>query len=427
MHIGNSIICPVTGIPMLVVAGVTAFYAYKKAKKNFSTDKVFQTAALTVMVFAMQMINFAIPQTGSSGHIIGSVLLAALLSPSVAFLAMCSILLVQTVFFADGGLLALGCNIFNMGILACFVAYPLFYKPLADKNRPFLGAVVASIIALQLGSLAVVTESALSGSVTLSGVTAFAALMQSIHLPIGIAEGFITGGIDSTLLLYLCRGMNILALTFNSDFQTEEEIKLTKDLCEKYAVEQIIIEQSVFDNSIVLSNPKDRCYHCKKFLFEKAIEAAKVRGLKNLIDGTNFDDLGVYRPGRRALAELGVISPFVKFEITKKEIRDYAKESGIEIFNKPSSPCLATRFPYGEKLTAERLKVVAKGEQILKKFGFECCRLRMHSGIGRIEIQPEYFGKFLQRRKELIIELKKIGIKYLTLDIEGFRSGSMDL
>ena len=195
MHIGNSIICPVTGIPMLVVAGVTAFYAYKKAKKNFSKDKIFQTVALTAMVFAMQMINFAIPQTSSSGHIIGGVLLAALLSPSVAFLAMCSILLVQAVFFADGGLLALGCNIFNMGVLACFVAYPLFYKPLADKNKPFLGAVAASIIALQLGSLAVVAESALSGSVALSGVGAFAALMQAIHLPIGVAEGFVTGGI----------------------------------------------------------------------------------------------------------------------------------------------------------------------------------------------------------------------------------------
>ena len=242
----------------------------------------------------------------------------------------------------------------------------------------------------------------------------------------GICLAF-SGGIDSTLLLYLCRGMNALALTFNSDFQTEEEIKLTKDLCEKYGVEQFVIEQSVFDNSIVLSNPKDRCYHCKKFLFEKAIEAAKVRGLKNLIDGTNFDDLGVYRPGRRALAELGVISPFVKFEITKKEIRDYAKESGIEIFNKPSSPCLATRFPYGENLTAEKLELVEKGEEFLKKRGFECCRLRLHGDIARIEILPEKFADFMKQKDFVISELKNLGIKYITLDLEGFRSGSMDL
>lgn len=195
MHLGNSIICPVTGIPMLAVAGVAAFYAYKKAKKDFSKDKILPTVAATALVFALQMINFSIPQTGSSGHIVGGLLLAALLSPSVAFLAMCSILIVQAVFFADGGLLALGCNIFNMGILACFVAYPLFYKPLADKNKPILGAILASVVALQLGSLAVVAEGALSGTIAVSGLAGFAALMQGIHLPIGLAEGIVTGGI----------------------------------------------------------------------------------------------------------------------------------------------------------------------------------------------------------------------------------------
>lgn len=195
MHIGNSIICPVTGIPMLAVAGVAAFYAYKKAKKDFSKDKILPTVSATALVFGLQMINFAIPQTSSSGHIVGGLLLAALLSPSVAFLAMCSILLVQAVFFADGGLLALGCNIFNMGILACFVAYPLFYKPLADKNKPFLAAILASVVALQVGSLAVVAESALSGSVAISGLASFASLMQGIHLPIGLAEGIVTAGI----------------------------------------------------------------------------------------------------------------------------------------------------------------------------------------------------------------------------------------
>lgn len=193
MHLGNGIICPVTGIPMLIAAGVTAFYAFKKAKKEFSKDKISYTVVLTSLVFALQMINFAIPQTGSSGHIIGGILLAILLGPSIAFLAMCSILIVQALLFADGSLIALGCNIINMGVLACFVAYPLFYKPLEKLNRPFLGAFIASLIALQLGSIAVVIEGALSGSIALNSIIKFTGLMQAIHFPIGIVEGFLTG------------------------------------------------------------------------------------------------------------------------------------------------------------------------------------------------------------------------------------------
>ena len=194
MHLGNGIICPVTGIPMLALAGVTAFYAYKKAKKEFIKDKILPAVSLTALVFGLQMINFAIPQTGSSGHIVGAILLAALLGPYTAFLAMCAILLVQAVFFADGGLLALGCNIFNMGFLACFAAYPLLYKPLAERKRMFSGALIASVAALQLGSIAVVAEGALSGSIT-GRLGDFTLLMQGIHLPIGIIEGIVTGAI----------------------------------------------------------------------------------------------------------------------------------------------------------------------------------------------------------------------------------------
>lgn len=195
MHLGNGIICPVTGIPMLAIAGVSAFYAFKKVRKDFSKDKILPTITLTALVFALQMINFAIPTTGSSGHIVGAILLSAIIGPFAAFLSMCSILIVQSLFFADGGLLALGCNIFNMGFLACFVAYPLIFKPLADKNKSFVASILASVIALQLGSVAVVLESALSGSVSLSAILNFTGLMQAIHLPIGIIEGIVTGGI----------------------------------------------------------------------------------------------------------------------------------------------------------------------------------------------------------------------------------------
>lgn len=193
MHLGNSIICPVTGIPMIALMGGAVFWAFKNAKKDFTKDKILPTVALTSLVFGLQMINFSIPATGSSGHIVGAILLAALLGPYVGFLSMCSIILVQALFFADGGLMALGCNIINMGFLACFVIYPFVYKPLAENKKTVLGAILASVAALQLGSIAVVAESFISGSVTAAG--AFAGFMQSIHLAIGIIEGIVTAGI----------------------------------------------------------------------------------------------------------------------------------------------------------------------------------------------------------------------------------------
>lgn len=195
MHLGNGIICPVTGIPMLAIAGAAAIYAYKKAKNDFSKDKFFSAAAAAGLVFALQMINFSIPQTGSSGHIIGGILLSALIGRYAGFLAMCSILIVQAVFFADGGLLALGCNISNMGVLSCFVAYPLLYRPLAKRSKPVAGAILASVGALQLGSIAVVLEGALSGSIAMSSVWNFTGLMQMIHIPIGLVEGIATAAV----------------------------------------------------------------------------------------------------------------------------------------------------------------------------------------------------------------------------------------
>ncbi len=190
MHLGNSIICPVTGIPMIVAMGAAAVWAFKKARKDFTQDKILPTVMLTALVFGLQMINFSIPTTASSGHIIGAVLLSAILGPYVAFLSMCLILIIQSLFFADGGILALGCNIFNMGFLACFVAYPIVYKAI---NNKFLASVFASVAALQLGSIAVVIESAISGSMT--NISMFTSLMCSIHLAISVIEGIATGAV----------------------------------------------------------------------------------------------------------------------------------------------------------------------------------------------------------------------------------------
>ena len=244
----------------------------------------------------------------------------------------------------------------------------------------------------------------------------------------GICLAF-SGGIDSMVLLYLCKEADtrVVAVTFRSEFQSDAEIELTKKLCEKYNVRQIIAEYDILSNPVIVNNPKDRCYHCKKVIFSKMLKIADEYNLRYVLDGTNFDDIHEYRPGLRALNELNVMSPFVKYEITKAEIRVYAKEKNIEIFDKPSTPCLATRFPYNTKLYKEKLMQVESAEKFLKNNGFLNCRVRVHNDIARIEISKEKFIDFINLNDDIIKALKPLGFSYITLDIEGLRSGSMDL
>ena len=148
---------------------------------------------------------------------------------------------------------------------------------------------------------------------------------------------------------------------------------------------------------------------------------------KSIIDGTNADDLKVYRPGVKALKELGIISPLAEFGITKDEIRTFAQSAGIKIFDKPSTPCIATRFPYGTCLEKGSINKVKEGERVLKELGFNSCRLRLHNDIARIEVPLEDFQAFLNIKDKIIEKLKKTGFKYITLDLEGLRSGSMDI
>ncbi|WP_346356096.1 energy-coupling factor ABC transporter permease [Azotosporobacter soli] len=193
MHMADALLSPAVSATMwLSAAGLTA-YASRRLPTQLEEDRVPLMGVLGAFVFAAQMLNFSIPGTGSSGHLVGAILLAALLGPCAAFLVMVSVLSIQAFFFADGGLLALGCNIFNMAFLPCFIAYPLVYRPLADKHLS-LAAVLSAVIALQLGALAVVLETSLSGISALP-LAAFLALMQPIHLAIGLIEGLITAAI----------------------------------------------------------------------------------------------------------------------------------------------------------------------------------------------------------------------------------------
>lgn len=198
MHMADALISPIIGGAMWLASAKTANTSINKVKLELDDAKIPMMGVMGAFVFATQMINFSIPGTGSSGHLGGGMLLAAILGPYAGFLAMTAILIIQALFFADGGLLALGCNIFNLGFYTCFITYPYIYKKILSKgystSRIIGASTLASVIGLQLGSLSVVVQTMLSGKVTLPFIT-FAILMQTIHLAIGIVEGLVTAAV----------------------------------------------------------------------------------------------------------------------------------------------------------------------------------------------------------------------------------------
>lgn len=205
MHMADALITPAVGGAMMAVSAGAIGYSVKKVKEELDDKKVPLMGVMGAFVFAGQMINFTIPATGSSGHIGGGILLAALLGPYAAFLVLASVIIIQALFFADGGLLALGCNIFNMGFFACFIAYPLIYSPIVKRaftpKRIAIGTIAAVVVGLQLGAFSVVLQTLLSGITELPFAT-FVALMQPIHLAIGLVEGIATAAVLS--FIYQC-------------------------------------------------------------------------------------------------------------------------------------------------------------------------------------------------------------------------------
>jgi cobalt/nickel transport system permease protein len=198
MHMSDALISPVVGGVMAAATLATAALSVKKVKEELPEKKIPLMGVMGAFIFAAQMINFTIPGTGSSGHLSGGLILAALLGPHAGFLAIAAVLIIQCLFFADGGLLALGCNIFNMGFFACFIAYPLIYRAIVNKNTSFkrilAGSLLGAVVALQLGAFSVVLETLLSGRTELPFGT-FVLLMQPVHLAIGVVEGIVTAAV----------------------------------------------------------------------------------------------------------------------------------------------------------------------------------------------------------------------------------------
>ncbi|WP_308748528.1 ATP-dependent sacrificial sulfur transferase LarE [uncultured Anaerococcus sp.] len=240
-----------------------------------------------------------------------------------------------------------------------------------------------------------------------------------------------SGGVDSALLLKIATSLrkdenDVVAMFFKAPSSTEEDLVNAKNLAEEMGVKLFIKDVDIFVDDHIVNNSKDRCYHCKSHLFKQAIKLKDDLGYGYVIDGTNTDDHKVYRPGLMALRDLGVVSPLNMAGFSKQMVRDLADELNISVAKRPSAPCLLTRFPYGTKITPAKLDRLEKAEAFIRDLGFIKFRVRDHSNIARIELMPEDFMAFIEKRDQVIKEFKNLGFSYVTLDLEGFRSGSMD-
>lgn len=247
----------------------------------------------------------------------------------------------------------------------------------------------------------------------------------------GRAAVAFSGGVDSAFLLYAAKealGENVIALTAVSEFFPERETKEAKEFCEKYGIRQIVFGIGALEIPGVADNPPDRCYLCKKALFSKMKVIAAQNGADVLMDGSNKDDEGDYRPGLIALKELEICSPLREKQFTKADIRGLSRMLGLPTWDKQSFACLASRFPYGDTITKEKLEMVDRAEQCLLDLGFGQIRVRIHGNLARIEADRSQMKRFLdENMRDLIVEkIKEAGFSYVSLDLAGYRTGSMN-
>ena len=241
-----------------------------------------------------------------------------------------------------------------------------------------------------------------------------------------------SSGVDSTLLLKVAAdvlGGGVIAVTARSRSFPERESREAAQFCTELGVKQIFTDVDQLSIEGFRENPPDRCYICKKELFGTMMAAAAEQGFSKVAEGSNMDDLGDYRPGLRAISELGVLSPLREAGLYKAEIREISRELGLPTWKKQSFACLATRFMYGEHITDEKLERVDRAEQLLMDLGFGQLRVRIHGEDGklaRIEIMPEEFEKLLACREEIVREFKKFGFEYTAMELAGYRMGSMN-
>ncbi|MCM8788236.1 MAG: ATP-dependent sacrificial sulfur transferase LarE [Candidatus Omnitrophica bacterium] len=240
-----------------------------------------------------------------------------------------------------------------------------------------------------------------------------------------------SGGVDSTFLLKFavdCLGAeNVGAFIEKAEIYPENEVKFAEDFARELGVKVFIYFSKKLADKTFNKNPVDRCFYCKKDLFSQLANVAKKEGFNVIADGSNFDDVSDYRPGNRAKSMFGVISPLQLAEFRKKDIRELSRKMGLPTWNKPQMACLSSRIPYGEKITKERLSRILKAEEYLRKSGFWNVRVRDYNNMCRIEVSSEDIAKIVNLRRKIIKALKEIGYTYITLDLEGYRTGSMNI
>ncbi|MCX8070624.1 MAG: ATP-dependent sacrificial sulfur transferase LarE [Thermodesulfovibrionales bacterium] len=239
-----------------------------------------------------------------------------------------------------------------------------------------------------------------------------------------------SGGVDSSLLLKIVKDASIkaCAVTISSEFTDNDEIDFAKTIAGQIGINHIIKPISLLSSDKIKSNPKDRCYHCKRIIFENLHIMAKELGFETIIEGTNTDDTKEWRPGIKALKELNIISPFMELKITKEDIRNLSQSLGLSTWNKPSSPCLATRFYYGSEITKGLVEKVKLAEFCLKEKGFQNVRIRTNGLEACIEIESIQIQKLTNdpNLPVLIQKFKDIGFKIIKLDLEGYKRGKLD-
>ena len=239
-----------------------------------------------------------------------------------------------------------------------------------------------------------------------------------------------SSGVDSTFLLKVAHdvlGDKAIAITATSSFYPKRESQEASVFCKANGIKQIIVASEELDIPEIRHNPANRCYLCKKDLFTKILSIAKENGIDHVAEGSNMDDMGDYRPGLKAIAELGIKSPLRECGLYKEEIRTLSKQLDLPTWNKPSFACLASRFVYGEEITTKKLKMVEKAEEALLKLGFKQFRVRIHGeNLARIEVLPADLEKLFSLRETISKALHEVGFTYITMDLSGYRTGAMN-